>query len=204
MVYTTASRAVLFIYMAPFVVTIGAHWLIPGERLRAAKIAGLVCAFSGLGIAFADALRLPTRRELVGDAMVLAGAVFWGATTLVIKARRRQIGPSRTLFYQLAGSAMILLALSFLFREPGFTDPRAIVIAALGYQTIVIAFASYLAWFWLLARYPAAELSAFSFWTPIFGVVASGLILHEPISPALVISVALVAGGIYLVNRAGD
>lgn len=63
---------------------------------------------------------------------------------------------------------------------------------------------SYLAWFWLLARYPAAELSAFSFWTPIFGVVASGLILHEPISPALVISVALVAGGIYLVNRAGD
>lgn len=201
LVFTTVSRATLFIFMAPFVVTLGAHWLLPAERLRATQVAGLVCAFAGLAIAFGDGLRLPDRRELLGDAMEFAGAVLWGATTLVIKARGAGLGAATTLFYQLAGSALILLPLSFLTGESGITNPAPIVIAAVLYQTVVVAFLSYLAWFWLLARYPASDLSAFSFWTPLFGVVASGVLLGEPITVAIAVAVVLVAIGIYLVNR---
>jgi drug/metabolite transporter (DMT)-like permease len=199
--YTTASRAVLFIYTAPFVVALGAHVLLPGERLSRLKAAGLACAFAGLTLAFADGVRLPTRRELYGDTLELVGAILWGATTLVVKAQRRPISAHATLFYQVAGSAVVLFALAYASGEPGVTRATPLVLASLAYQGVVIAFASYLAWFWLLTRYPASQMHAFTFWTPLFGVGAGALLLREPVSGALAVAVGLVAAGIYLVNR---
>jgi drug/metabolite transporter (DMT)-like permease len=199
--YTNVARATLFLYMAPFVVTIGAHYLLPDEPLRGGKLVGLVSALAGLAIAFAHGLALPNRGELVGDAMAFVAALMWGATTLVVKARGAGLSAATTLFYQLAGSAIVLLALAALTGE--FTIERAtpLVIGAIVYQTVVVAFASYLAWFRLLERYHASSLSAFSFWTPIFGVVAGGVLLGEPITPTIAIAVLFVAAGIYLVNR---
>lgn len=201
LVFTTASRAVLFVYAAPFVVAVGAHWLLPGERLHGAKAAGLVAAFGGLALAFADGLRLPTWRQLGGDALELAGAGLWGATTLVIKARGAAVSPHRTLFYQLAGSAVLLGALAGATGEAGVTRLSGPILLALAYQTVAIAFASYLLWFWLLTRYPASHMHAFTFWTPLFGLLAGWLLLGESVTPALGAAMGLVAAGIYLVNR---
>ena len=199
---TTAARAVLFVYTAPFVVALGAHFFVPGERLHRLKTIGLACAFAGVSIAFADALRLPTRAELLGDLLCLGGAVCWGATTVVVKAARgAPLTPNKTLFYQLVGSALILLPLSPLVGEPGVMDPGPVVLLALGFQIVIVAFASYLAWFWLLTRYAASDLAAFSFLTPLFGMAAGGLVLGERIGPALAVAMLLVALGIYLVNR---
>jgi len=202
LLYTTASRAVLFIYTAPFVVAIGAHFWIPGERLRPLQVVGLVGAFCGLALAMSDALRLPTHRELLGDAMELVAAVLWGATTVTIKASRlATLPPQKTLFYQLAVSALALPTIAILMGEPGFFAPTPLVIAMLGYQVIVVAFMSYLAWFWLVSHYPAGRLSAFSFLTPFFGLVAGALLLGETVTWALAAALALVGFGIYLVNR---
>lgn len=207
LVLTTAARGVLFVYTAPFVVAVGAHLFVPGERLNGRKWLGLACAFAGVAVAFADALQLPTRTELLGDLMELGGAVCWGATTVLIKARRGpSITPNKTLFYQLAGSALVLLPLSVAIGEPGVVEATPVVVASVLYQIVVVAFASYLAWFWLLTRYPASELSAFSFLTPLFGMLAGALVLGEPVGPALAAAMALVAVGIYLVSaprRAG-
>ena len=85
--------------------------------------------------------------------------------------------------------------------EPGIVAVTPLVAGSLLFQTVIVAFASYLTWFWLITRYPAARLSAFSFLTPLFGVLAGGLLLGEPITPALVAALALVAVGINLVNR---
>src|SRR5215471_9361630 len=135
LLYTTASRAVLFIYTAPFVVAIGAHFWIPGERLRPLQVVGLVGAFCGLALAMGDALRLPTHRELLGDAMELIAAVLWGATTVTIKASRLSaVAPQKTLFYQLAVSAIVLPLIALLIGEPGVFAPTPLVLAMLGYQ----------------------------------------------------------------------
>ena len=202
LVFTTASRAVLFLYMSPFVVALGAHFCIPGERLRPLQGAGLVCAFCGTAVALGDALRLPSHRELLGDAMALAAAALWGATTVVIKASRlAAISPHKNLFYQLGISALLLPLLSWLGGEPGFVAPTPLVIGMLAYQIVAVAFASYLTWFWLISRYPAGRLSSFSFLTPLFGLLAGAAVLSEPVSPGLALALALVAIGIYLVNR---
>ncbi len=202
LVFTTASRGVLFVYVAPFVVAAGAHWLIPGERLRVLQVIGFAAAFAGLALAFDDALHMPDTRQLVGDALVVGGALFWGATTVVVKASRlARLSATKVLFYQLAGSAVMLPLLSGVFGEAGITAPTKLVLGALAFQTAVIAFASYLAWFWLVAHYPAARLSAFSFLTPLFGLMAGVVLLGEPLTATLVAAILLVGLGIYLVNR---
>ncbi len=200
--YTYASRSVLFVYMAPFVVALGAHWLIPGERMTLAKAAGLAAAFAGIALAFADGLRLAEGKEWIGDLMCLGGAIAWGATTVLIKGSPLvQARAEKILFYQLAVSALALPPLSLAMGEPGIVAATPLVLGALAFQIVVIAFASYLAWFWLMRSYPAAHLSAFTFLTPVFAVLAGIVLLGEPLTPAVVAALALVALGIWLVNR---
>jgi len=200
--FTTASRSVIFLYSAPFFVALGAHRYIPGERLTRARTAGLVVAFAGLCLASADALYLPSRRELFGDMLELAAGFLWGATTVVVKKGGRvPLTPSRMLFYQLAISSVVLIGASLALREPGVVAPTVPVLAALAYQAVIVAFASYLAWFWLLRRYPASDLAPYLFWTPLAGVLAGRVLLGDPLSANLGAAAALVALGIYLVNR---
>ncbi len=73
---------------------------------------------------------------------------------------------------------------------------------ALVYQCIVVAFLSYLVWFELIHRYPVSLLAAFTFFTPVSGALISGvLILGEPLTHGIVLSLALVTLGMFLVNR---
>jgi len=200
--FTTASRTVIFVYTSPFVVALGVHMFVPGEKLRPVQVIGLIGAFAGVAVAFSSGLALPTHQQLIGDAMILGAAVLWGATTVLVKATRlATITPAKTLFYQLAVSALILPPLAWLMGESGVFAPTAVVIGAFLVQTIVVAFVSYLAWFWLIAHYPAGRLAAFTFLTPLFGVAAGWAILSEPISSDLVLALILVGTGIYLVNR---
>ncbi|WP_096703643.1 DMT family transporter [Magnetospirillum sp. 15-1] len=201
--YTPASRAVVFLYTAPFVVALGLHWLVPAERLSRVQGLGLVCAFGGILLAFGDNLSLPDKRQVIGDSMLLAAAIMWGGTTVLVRTSRLSaIRPSKTLFYQLGVSAITLPIASPLLGEKGIIgEPSALVWASLAGQTVIVAFASYLTWFWLISRYPATRLSAFSFLTPLFGMLLGALLLNERITWSLSAAMALVAAGIWLVNR---
>lgn len=197
---TTASHATIFLYTSPFVVALGAHLFVPGERLTRLQGVGLLIAFAGVFFAFRDSL--DGEASLLGDSLALAGALFWGATTVVLKASpQRHQSPSRVLLYQLVVSALILPLLSWLMGEPGITQLTSPVIGSLLFQTVLMAFAGYLAWFWLLSHYPASKIASFTFLTPLFGVMFAWLILDEQLSLDMLGALLLVALGIYLVNK---
>jgi drug/metabolite transporter (DMT)-like permease len=200
--FTSASRAVVFLYMAPFVVALGAQLFIPGERLRVMQVMGLCCAFAGIVAAFSESLSHPGFQTLLGDGMLAGAAVLWGATTVMIRATPlARIPASKTLLYQLLVSALVLPLGSLFKGEGGVARLTPLVMASLAYQIIWVAFITYLTWFWLLRRYPPSRLASFTFLTPIFGVLAGGLLLNEPITRMLVVALVLVGSGIYLVNR---
>lgn len=203
--FTNASRAVIFLYLSPFVVAIGAQLFIPGEKLRMIQVVGLSCAFAGIVVAFGESLTLPTYRMLIGDSMLAAAAVFWGATTVLVKASPlAEIAPSKTLLYQLVVSAVVLPLGSMAMGEPGIVHMTPLIVACLAYQIVWVAFITYLAWFWLVRHYPASRLAAFTFLTPLFGVIAGGTLLQEPITAMLLLALVLVGTGIYLVNRPAE
>ena len=200
--YTHASRAVIFLYMSPFVVALGAQLFIPGEHLRMIQVVGLCCAFVGIVVVFRESLSYPTHRMLMGDGMLAVAAVLWGATTVLIKASPLAgIKPSKTLLYQLAVSAVVLPLGSLAKNEPGIVLMTPLIAGSLVYQTVWVAFITYLAWFWLIRHYPPSRLASFTFLTPLFGVIAGGVLLNEPITGSLVLALVLVGMGIFLVNR---
>lgn len=199
---TTASRGVIFLYTAPFVVAVGAHFFIPGDRLSVTKVAGLCAALGGLMVAMGESIFAPGRPTLTGDIMCLIASVLWGVTTILVRATPlRAAPPEKTLLYQLVVSGLILVPASLALGERGITDLRPAVLGAFAYTFVIVAFVSYTAWFWLVRNYPPTRVSAFTFLAPVFGVVAGNIMLGEPFTPSLAVSLVLIAAGIYLVNR---
>jgi drug/metabolite transporter (DMT)-like permease len=199
--HTAASRMVVFIYLAPVLTALGLHWLVPGEKLSRTQWAGVLVAFGGIALAFGEAFAA-AGGTLRGDAFGMIAAALWAATTVLIRATSlARASAAKTLFYQLAVSAPMLLAASWLMGEKGVIALTPLAAASLAYQAAIVAFASYLVWFWLLTRYLAARLAVFSFLTPLFGVLFGVAVLGEPLRPAFAGAALLVGAGIVLVNR---
>ncbi|HMN20851.1 MAG TPA: DMT family transporter [Ottowia sp.] len=201
--HTTASRITVFLYTSPFWVALLLHLLVPAERLRALQWLGLLCAFAGVAVALRDGLLQPDPRvSWQGDALGLLAGALWGLTTVTIRASVLvRVAPEKTLFYQVAASTALLPLLSLGLGEAWNWDWSAFAWTSVLLQVLVGAFASYLAWMWLLVHYPATRVSAFVFLTPLFALVTGVLWLGEPVSPGLLAGLALVALGIVLVNR---
>jgi drug/metabolite transporter (DMT)-like permease len=201
LLYTVASRATLFIYLAPFFVVIGSRWFLPGDRFHLVQWAGLVLAFIGMVVAFGVPAPASSPHQLLGDLMMAAAALAWAATTLVIKASPlARVSPEKTLLYQIVICVPIVAIGALVFGERLTAMPSAIALGSLAYQTIVVG-ATFSIWFMLIVKFSASRLSAFTFLTPLFGVAAGHLVLGDPLTPAFALAVVLVAGGLILVNR---
>ena len=201
LLYTDAARSVLFLYLSPCVVAIGAHFLLKGDRLTLPKTVGLLLAFTGILVVFRGRPKTAKATMLLGDTLQIAAAVLWGATTLYIKKfMAKRVEPIHTFLYQLFFSIPILLILSIILEPRWIYRIDASIIASLLYQSVVIAFITYLVWFKLIHRYSVSRLSAFTFLTPIFGVLFGILLLHEEFTLSLMVGLPMVSMGILLVN----
>jgi drug/metabolite transporter (DMT)-like permease len=204
---TSASRMAVFLYTAPCFTALGLHWFVDGERMRRIQWLGIFVAFAGMTLAFADGfLHGPAARDsalagVAGDALGVLAGITWAATTVVVRATRlAQSSASKTLFYQLAVSAVVLLALALGLGQARVETVTPLALVSLAYQAVVVAFVSYLVWFWLLTRYIASRLSVFSFLTPMFGVTFGVLLLGDSFSLRFLLAAMLVLTGIALVN----
>ncbi|MBX6424609.1 MAG: DMT family transporter [Variibacter sp.] len=202
LVWTTATRAVLFIYLAPFFVVLGARFFLPGDRFVASQWIGLWLSFAGMAVAFGLPTPAADPRQALGDVLMVLAAAAWAATTLVVKASALARVPfEKTMLYQLVVSAPMFAAAALAAGERMSAVPSPLVLGAMAYQALFIVPVTYVIWFALIQRYSASRLSAFTFLTPIFGVMAGHFLLDEPLTPAFAAAVALVAGGLILVNR---
>lgn len=202
LVWTTATRAVLFLYLAPFFVVIGSRWLVPGDRFHMSQWLGLLLSFAGIVIAFGLPTPAASPHQALGDLMLVGAALAWAATTLLIKVSPlNRISAEKTLLYQLVVSAPLLGAGALLFGEHIDAVPSGIALGAFAYQTVWVVSVTFAVWFALVVRYSAARLSVFTFLAPLFGVAAGHIVLNEPLTPAFAVAVALVASGLLLVNR---
>jgi len=201
--YTTASRAVVLLYTAPFFVAIGAHLFLANDRLTVWKMAGLIVAFIGVLTLFMGGMGAWSMEKLPGDALALLAGALWGATTVYMKKYlTERTNAPQTLFYQLAFSAPLLFILSFLLEDHYIIGFSPLTAFAVFFQSVIVAFISYLVWFQLIHKYPVSLLHAFSNFTPVFGVLLSGvIILGEYISVSLIVALVLVTMGTALINH---
>ncbi|WP_205761040.1 DMT family transporter [Luteolibacter luteus] len=201
--YTTAGHMTVFLYTAPIFTVLGFHWLVREERMNRAQWLGVAISFAGIVMAFSGSLFVPGGRNLlIGDAFGTLGGILWAATTLVIRGSRLSEAPAtKTLLYQLIGAAVLGLPFAWFTGRMDHITWGPMLWGNLVFQTLVVAFASYLFWFFLLTKYLASRLSVFSFLTPLFGVTFGVLLLNEPLDWRFVLGAVLVLAGIMVVNR---
>lgn len=200
---TSSAHAVVFLYTGPLFAALGLHMKLPSERLGPVQWLGVALAFTGIVIAFipgASARDAGAAGALVGDFLCLAAGAAWGATTLLIRCSSLSSAPAaQTLLYQLVAGCVLLLAAAAVLGQLSF-NPTPMALGNLVFQTLVVSFASFLAWFHLLRRYLASRLGIFSFMTPLFGVLLGAWLLNERIALSFIFGAGLVLGGIVLVS----
>lgn len=203
---TSAAHTVVFLYTAPIFAALGLHLRVPTERLRPLQGLGIALAFGGVALAFLGepaAAGADGATDRIGDLLALGGGLAWGATTVVLRGSSLARAPaSESLLYQLTGAAVLLLGAALLTGQTAVHWTPA-VLGGLAFQTVVVAFASFLVWFWLLRHYAAAMLGVFTFLTPIFGVTLGAWLLDEALAPSFVRGALLVLAGVVMVSAEG-
>lgn len=201
MLYTDSARSVVFVFLSPFVVAVGAHFFLKGDRLTLLKTLGLMTAFVGILFVFYGKPKTAKPNMLIGDLLEITAGILWGATTLYIKRfMAGKVQPIHTFLYQLFFSIPILFGVSLIL-EPNWIyriDP--LILTSIFYQSVIVAFISYFIWFKLIHQYSVSRLSAFTFFTPIFGVLSGILFLGEEFTFSLMVGLPMVSVGIFFVN----
>jgi drug/metabolite transporter (DMT)-like permease len=200
---TSASRAVVFLYTAPFFVALGSYQFL-GERLSASQWSGLALSFAGVALAIGVPQPNVDANVLYGDLMVVGGGALWAATTLVAKRTAlRLAAPEKAMGYQVSLSIPILGLAAWISGETITRVPGPLTLTLMAYQAFWVVGLTFTLWFALVKVYSASKLSAFTFITPLFGVVASYFILNETLTLTFGAAALLVIAGLYLVNRPG-
>jgi drug/metabolite transporter (DMT)-like permease len=136
-----------------------------------------------------------------GDILAVIGALLWAATTLYIKRfMAGNVQPINTFLYQLVFSIPILFVVSLILEPRWIVHLTPSIAGCILFQSVIVAFITYFIWFKLIHGYSVSRLSAFTFLTPIFGVLAGVIILGEEFTGSLMAGLPLVCMGIFLVN----
>ena len=191
------------LYTAPIFVALGLHWKLPSERLSLIQWLGIACAFFGIVIAFLfrpTASQAAASSALWGDALALLAGVLWAATTIAVRLTKLAEAPAtQTLFYQLFIAFLVLLPVAF-FMGQATIHWSVLSLTSLLFHTVVVSFASYLIWFWLLKKYLASQLGVFSFLTPIFGMCFGVILLNEQLELNFLVGTCFVLMGVMVVS----
>ena len=201
--FSSAAHTVVLLYTAPIFVALGLHWKLPSERLSLIQWLGIACAFFGIVIAFLfrpTASQAAASSALWGDALALLAGVLWAATTIAVRLTKLAEAPAtQTLFYQLFIAFLVLLPVAF-FMGQATIHWSVLSLTSLLFHTVVVSFASYLIWFWLLKKYLASQLGVFSFLTPIFGMCFGVVLLNEHLELNFLVGTCFVLMGVMVVS----
>jgi drug/metabolite transporter (DMT)-like permease len=196
---TTVSRSSVIFYSMPLWLALVSTVLLPDERLTRRKLFGLVLAFGGVIVALSD--RSGGQVSWTGDLLALCSALCWGGIVLLVRVTPlADVPPEQQLISQVIVSAPVLLVLAPLF-GPLLRDLQPVHLWGMAFQIVAVASFGFLAWFWLMKRYPANSVASFSFISPVASVLMGWLLLDEQIAPSIWVALVMVAMGITLINR---
>jgi drug/metabolite transporter (DMT)-like permease len=200
---TTVTRVSVIFYSMPVWMALAAHLFIPGDRITPRKGLGLAIAFAGTAWAILDRGAAGGEGSLAGDLCALAAAWGWMGSALLVRITAlREVRAETQLLWQVAVSAVVLVALAPLF-GPLIRDLQPLHLAGLAFQGIVVVAGGFVFWLWLLARYPASGVASFSFLTPVFALFLGWALLGETVGPVILACAGLVAVGLVLINSPG-
>ncbi len=196
---TTAGHSAILTVTFPIWVAVLAHFFVPGDRLNLQKLIGVITAYAGILVLFADSLGVD-RGLLLGDLLSAISGFLLGVRQVYNARIVQALHPAKLLLSQAVFGTIVFLAASVLFESEEYVWSGKLAVSIL-YQGVVIAGFGFIGNLWLIQRYFPSQVSVISLSQPMFSIIAAWLILDEELNSALWISVVLVIIGAGLVQR---
>jgi drug/metabolite transporter (DMT)-like permease len=196
---TYASRGTLIINMLPFLILVLAHVFIPGDRITARKLVGLILGFGGVACVFVEGEGLSGGMRS-GDGLVFMATFIWACNTVYLKRVIHTFEPFHIVLYSMLFGLPFFVLGAWWFDDTVIRTVSTRGLTALCYQTFVTASFGFIVWNRLLKTYGAVALHSFVFIMPLVGVVLSGWLLNEPLTSRIWMALAAIAAGILVVH----
>ncbi len=196
---SNASRGALLSNLLPFFILFLAHFFIPGDRITRRKFIGILLGFSGVVFMFLDEQGVQTGFR-TGDFIILVAVTVWACSTVYLKRIISTFPPFQVVLYSTMFSVPLFFLGALLWDNTMVFQLNAPVVGALLYQSLITASFGFVAWNTLLKKYGAVALHSFVFIMPIAGVTLGGLVLGEPITIKILLALAFIVFGIFVVH----
>ena len=138
------------------------------------------------------------RIDFTAMAILVVLCASWGLQQVAIKVANQGVSSILQAGMRSVGASILLWIWMAVHRQPIFEKDGTLW---WGIAAGLLFTAEFVLVYWGLEFTNASRLVSFNFLTPIFGVIAGGVLLNEPISDTLLLTLLLVGTGIYLVNR---
>jgi len=198
--YVTAGLAAVLFATVPFFVALFAHFIIPGERLTAWKLSGILVSFIGVTIIFSRELMV-TNNSFWGGLALIVGAGSAGCANVVGKKHSLSINPIVNVVAQMGIGALLLTAGGVVFEREVPMNFNPTSLFAVLYLAVAGSAFAFVALYWLFTRMEVTRVSLFTFITPIVAVVLGWLVLGEEVDLNVAVGGSLILVGVILVNK---
>jgi O-acetylserine/cysteine efflux transporter len=185
------ALAIASLLGAPFALLLAV--VVLGERIGAARIAGVALAIAGCVLLVFDPA---AGREWLGLAINAVGSFLWAIGSLL---QRRLSGVGVGTMYAWIGlGGVVLLGPAALILELTRLPPEVfgwLAFSALGSTLIGSGGMA-----WLLARHPVSTVVPVTLASPVIGVAASALVFGNPVTPIMIAGGIIALAGVAIVT----
>lgn len=195
--FITSGEAGILMAVVPLQVIALAHFVVPGDRLTAARIVGFVIGFFGVLLLFepGSARALFTEDNSVAKLAVLAAGSCYAIATVLAKLQPNQSPYQTAAGVMIAGSLMMALAAPVMEPVPTAPFPPAalVAVAALGLLATGLATVVY---FYVAQHAGAGFLSLTNYFVPCVAAALGTWVAGEALGLRTWLGLAVVLSGV--------
>ena len=200
--WTSAAYAVVLLNSHPVFTNLYAHFFDSEDKLTRRRLFGLFLAFAGIAyVALGRPDEALAPHPGWGNALMIVSANLLAVRVIYTRRLVQSADPERPVIWQMVLSLPVFLGMALATEASALKPVTWEPVAAILYQGVLIAGFCFVVWTTLLRKHSAANLSMFGFSVPVFGVAMSAVVFRETLQLNLLLGVALVTLGIWIVTR---
>src|SRR5436190_7104854 len=200
--YISSGLAALLQATAPAFGLVIAHFYLPGEKMTALKIVGVLIGVVGVGVIFSSQLSIAGPQALAGGLALLLSAVFVAYSNVIVKAYCRHLEPTVLAAGQMVCGLVLLLLIGIpLEGNPLKFHWTPMALVALLYLAIVGSVIAFILYYWLMKNMDVTKTLLIALVTPVVAVTLGMIVLKETLEWRTLAGGMMIISGIGLIVR---
>jgi drug/metabolite transporter (DMT)-like permease len=198
--YIPSGLASLLTATMPIFTVFLAHLFVYDERASSTRLAGVTVGFLGVGVLLLPDIQRGLQTGIIGQLAVTGSVLSYSGAAVFTRRLLYRQSPWVSAAGQMTAGAAIMLPLSLFIDRPFSLSLPLPVVASWISLALLGTVLAYIIYFALIERTSATYLSMASYITPVSGLLLGAVVLNEPLSGAVRVSLILILMGVMLVR----